>query len=80
LPTHHDPPPSLKPSTKRNHDSPIVTSDFFNTIGHNRPDRRPVAMAVSPQLSDILGEVAATDSGHERTHAVQQYVSTILCW
>jgi hypothetical protein len=33
LPTHHDPPPPLKPSTKRNHDSPMITSDFFNTIG-----------------------------------------------
>jgi hypothetical protein len=36
LPTHHDPPPPLKASTKRNHDSSIITSDFFNTID---PDR-----------------------------------------
>ena len=32
LPTHHDPSPPLKASTKRNHDSPIISSDFFNTI------------------------------------------------
>jgi hypothetical protein len=36
LPTHHDPPPPLKPSTKRNHDSPVITSDFFNSIGQTR--------------------------------------------
>src|ERR1700722_12805689 len=36
LPTHHDPPPPLKASAKRNHDSPIITSDFFNTIGQQR--------------------------------------------
>jgi hypothetical protein len=35
LPTHHDPPPPLKASTKRNHDSLIISSDFFNTIGQN---------------------------------------------
>jgi hypothetical protein len=28
LPTHHDPTPSLKPSTKRNHDSPIISTTF----------------------------------------------------
>ena len=32
LPTHHAPPPPLKASTKRNHDLPIITSGFFNTI------------------------------------------------
>jgi hypothetical protein len=31
LPTHHDPPPP-KASTKPNHDSPTITSDFFNSI------------------------------------------------
>src|SRR4029078_5531220 len=36
MPTHHDPPPPLKASTKRNHDSPIITSDFFNSIGQIR--------------------------------------------
>src|ERR1700722_17453581 len=36
LPTHHDPPPPLKASTKRNHDSPIISSDFFNTIDLER--------------------------------------------
>jgi hypothetical protein len=33
LTTHHHPTPPLKPSTKRNHDSSVITSDFFNTIG-----------------------------------------------
>jgi hypothetical protein len=28
LPTHHDPTPPLKPSTKRNHDSPIISTTF----------------------------------------------------
>jgi hypothetical protein len=28
LSTHHDPTPSLKPSTKRNHDSPIISMTF----------------------------------------------------
>jgi hypothetical protein len=32
LPTHHDPPPPLNASARRNHDSPIITSDFFNSI------------------------------------------------
>jgi hypothetical protein len=40
LPTHHDPPPPLKASTKRNHDSPIITSDFFNTIDPQQTFRR----------------------------------------
>src|ERR1700681_2484233 len=39
LPTHHDPPPSLKPSSRRNHDSPMIASDFFNAIGQNRKRR-----------------------------------------
>jgi hypothetical protein len=37
LPTHHDSPPPLKASTKRNHDSPIITSDFFNSIDPKLP-------------------------------------------
>ena len=36
LPTHHDPPPSPKASRRRNHDSPIRTTDFFNSIGQKR--------------------------------------------
>jgi hypothetical protein len=28
LPTHHDPTPPLKPSTKRNHDSSIISTTF----------------------------------------------------
>jgi len=38
LPTHHDTPPPLKASTKRNHDSPIITSDFFNSIGQKQTE------------------------------------------
>ena len=52
LPTHHDPPPP-KASTKRNHDSPIITSDFFNSIGQNRKSRPCLGMSPSPQLADI---------------------------
>src|SRR5262244_2462830 len=36
LPTHHDPPPSPTTSRRRNHDSPMITSDFFNSIGTSR--------------------------------------------
>jgi hypothetical protein len=32
---HHEPPPSLKTSGRRNHDSSMIASDFFNTIGQN---------------------------------------------
>ena len=39
LPTHHDPPPSLKPSRRRNHDSTMIASDFFNSIGPTRKYR-----------------------------------------
>jgi hypothetical protein len=28
MPTHHDPTSSLKPSTKRNHDSTIISTTF----------------------------------------------------
>src|SRR4029077_12126664 len=42
LPPHHDPPPPLKASTKRNHDSPIITSDFFNSIDPKRASRAPL--------------------------------------
>jgi hypothetical protein len=45
LPTHHDSPPPLKASTKRNHDSPIITSDFFNSIDPLRRWRSPVLAA-----------------------------------
>lgn len=34
LPTHHDPTPPLKTSTKRNHDSPII-STTFSTVSVN---------------------------------------------
>src|SRR5262249_55870970 len=32
LSPHHDPPPSPKTSSRRNHDSPIRPRDFFNSI------------------------------------------------
>src|SRR5215831_18132083 len=32
LPTHHDLPPLLRASGRRNHDSPVTTRDFFNRI------------------------------------------------
>src|SRR6478672_6989808 len=51
LPTHHDPPPPLKASTKRNHDSPIITSDFFNIIGQRRKSARSNGMSVLPRWS-----------------------------
>ena len=44
LPTHYGSPPPLKASTERNHDSPIRTSDFFNTIGQKRKSRPGGAM------------------------------------
>ncbi len=37
LPTIMIPSPPLKASTARNHDSPIITSDFFNSIDPKRP-------------------------------------------
>jgi hypothetical protein len=36
LPTHHDPPPFPTTSQRRNHDSPMITSAFFNSIGQTR--------------------------------------------
>src|SRR5262249_26516788 len=36
LSTHHDPPPSQTMSRRRNHDSPLITSIFFNGIGQKR--------------------------------------------
>jgi len=55
LPTHHDPPPPLKPSTKRNHDSPIITSDFFNTIGHFEPSSFATGTEELAQIADANG-------------------------
>src|SRR5262249_8949767 len=36
LTTHHDPPPSPTTSRRRNHDSPTITSAFFNAIDPKR--------------------------------------------
>src|SRR6266498_639146 len=36
LPAHHDPPPSLIESNRRNHGSPEITSPFFNSIDPSR--------------------------------------------
>src|SRR5215468_4902132 len=36
LSPHHDPPPSPKTSSRRNHDSPIRPRDFFNSIDPKR--------------------------------------------
>ena len=45
LPTHHDPTSSLKPSTKRNHDSTIISTTFStlsvkNCLDYNEPARQ----------------------------------------
>src|SRR5258705_6859893 len=48
LPTHHDPPPPLNASTRRNHDSPIRTSDFFNSIDPNET----LPLALKPACPD----------------------------
>src|SRR6266542_5574262 len=40
LPAHHDPPPSLTESNRRNHGSPEITSPFFNSIGQSRKGSR----------------------------------------
>jgi hypothetical protein len=40
LPTHHDPTSSLKPSTKRNHDSTIISTTFSTLSVINRLMRR----------------------------------------
>src|SRR5262249_12251711 len=39
LSTHHDPPPSQTMSRRRNHDSPLITSIFFNGIDPKRTYR-----------------------------------------
>src|SRR4029077_9899082 len=53
LPTHHDPPPPLKASTKRNHDSPIITSDFFNSIDQQRSSATRTVAVLKPPLTPI---------------------------
>jgi hypothetical protein len=52
------PPPPPKASTRRNHDSPIIPNDFFNTIGQNASCRSATGVAATPSRPD-----AAT---HER--------------
>ena len=47
LPTHHDPPPPLKASTKRNHDSRFKAGDFFNTID---PTRKSALVQPRPNM------------------------------
>jgi hypothetical protein len=53
LPTHHDPPPPLKASTKRNHDSSIITNDFFNSIGHFRKSDGVRVRSAHPPTTDM---------------------------
>ena len=63
LPTHHDPSPPLKASTKRNRDSPIISSDFFNTID-------PKAKHSSSTLAPGLGEAALRQAKQLRPNMV----------
>jgi hypothetical protein len=51
LPTHHDPSPP-KASTRRNHDSPAITNDFFNSIGQHKTCTAVAGEATHASLAD----------------------------
>ena len=61
LPTHHDPTPPLKTSTKRNHDSPIISTTFSTVSVNSRlaasQEARLLYLQKLPRQPLLLGTI-----------------------
>src|SRR5689334_25427169 len=70
LPTHHSPPPSPRTSSRRNHDSPMITSDFFNSIGQEQKCSAPADVVRFTRGSGrSSGHSLMSASRHQRTYS-----------
>ena len=74
LPPHHDPTSPPKPSTKRNHDSPIISTTFSTASARfcrtNRPPSRPLWMAPALQEVNWRGGIGRVQSSVRPVDAV----------
>jgi hypothetical protein len=73
MPTHHDPTSSLKPSTKRNHDSTIISTTFSTASVNNCRAIQPRGWLLYSQKLPRHSFAAAAVKGHERPPAVHKY-------
>src|SRR5215470_12037823 len=75
LATHHDRPPSLKASGKRNHDSSISTRPFSTGSVNSRHSVALGLCPLYPRKRTNSGHLGMSASCQKRTYAVQQTAS-----